>query len=266
MARSNKSVKSLLALLKDCISMTELATACGAFGRVIDVLIKCWLDLDSAHAHNPFLDYQTNGSLTTDFKSIVPVSRISSLRSDINEAWKMLITNETVSVLNQLPCKLFTELLGKSLEQGIPPSVLAEIGLKYVSEAVDGVCTVPSDTIYPEESSKEDSVSKNVMNEANHRPLVPIVPSEHDNCTDPPCTSDLTDNLNEGIEKEVNMSDEANLDIRDDKMSKDGDCSLKCSMMIEELGTLADTVMTALPEDAYRHSSMSLEWLSKVLI
>ena len=149
----------------------------------------------------------------------------------------------TLRSLCRLPEDWLASLLAKALERGVPQSLLAQMAVRYVSQAID----------------KDGAEARN----GGASPLRSASVNGHSTPIHSAGSPDDTAPTAEDLDKDVDSA----RDLTEEEEEGVGSAGEGLPTIPErtvDLGQLLDTVLTTLPEEAYNLPSLTIEWLTKV--
>lgn len=243
-AKLSRSSGSLVTLLLHCASVGQLAAAAGVVDTCTNALVDTWLrtapskfsptgqPLGGKEAGAPGSAFTLQGSAFTPMKP--PSLAVSS-------AAQGEVTDEaTLRSLCQLPEDWFASLLTKALDRGVPQALLAEMAVRYVSQAID-----------------KDGAEGGARNNNGSGPVRSSSVNGHSTPIDGAAKGSPVDT--EDLDKDV---DSARVEVEGLSVVEAGLPPIPDRAV--DLGQLLDTVLTTLPEEAYNLPSLTMEWLTKV--
>ena len=256
-AKLSRSSGSLLTLLLHCASVGPLAAAAGVVNTCTEALVDTWLrtpskffpaagqSLGGREAGGPGSAFTLQGSAFTPMKP--PPSSSSSTLAVSGSApcpGGEVAEESTLRSLCRLPEDWLASLLAKALERGVPQSLLAQMAVRYVSQAID----------------KDGAEARN--GEAS--PLRSASVNGHSTPIHSAGSPDDTAPTAEDLDKDVDSARGLGDEEEEEGVVSAGDGLPPIPERAVDLGQLLDTVLTTLPEEAYNLPSLTIEWLTKV--
>ena len=259
-AKLSRSSGSLLTLLLHCASIGPLAAAAGVVDTCTEALVDTWLrtpskffpaagqSLGGRDAGGPGSAFTLQGSAFTPMKP--PPSSSSSSTLAVSGSAPCpggeAAEESTLRSLCRLPEDWLASLLTKALERGVPQSLLAQMAVRYVSQAID----------------KDGAEARN----GGASPLRSSSVNGHSTpihgAGSPDDTAPTAEDLDKDVDSARGLGGEE--EEEEDGVVSAGEGLPPIPERAVDLGQLLDTVLTTLPEEAYNLPSLTIEWLTKV--
>lgn len=229
-AKLSRSSAALVTLLLHCVNVGQLAATAGVVETCLDALVDTWLRSPSKISASGTSLASTAGSAFTPTKpphtTLTPAFAASSSELAVEEL--------SAKSLCILPEDWFAQLLRKAEKLGVKHSHLAELAVRYASQAID------------KEDMKERSGSSHTS------PLL----TKNDG--DSPSS-------NRSTPSELAILSEKDTDTALEDLGLSGvGLQMGSGERRVDLGSLLDKVLTILPEEAYNIPLVTMEWLTKV--
>ncbi|XP_076435271.1 uncharacterized protein LOC143275103 isoform X2 [Babylonia areolata] len=263
-AKLSRSSSPLATLLLHCAGVGQLAADCGVVDTCTDALIDTLLRSPTKFSPTTTTTTTTTthtgggggagaapgSAFTLQGSAFTPTKPSQALGSSALNASSSLDEDRTLRQLLHLPEEWFTNLLKKALDRGVVQSLLADMAVHYVSEAIN-----------------RDAGSGGGGGINGHS-----TPVSDATATSGGGGGDGRGGGREDVEdldKDVDSLGEELREVAGIAGGKEEELPFVPKGagvgVVEDLGQLLDRVLTALPEEAYNMPALTLDWLTKVL-
>ncbi|KAL8613109.1 hypothetical protein ACOMHN_035050 [Nucella lapillus] len=242
-AKLSRSSAPLVTLLLHCASVGQPAADCGMVDTCTDALVDTLLKAPTKFSSPTSQGSPPSGSaFTLQGSAFTPTKPSPHSGLVLSPGRNLANEDQTLKKLYQLPEEWFANLLKKSLDRGVLQSLLADLAVQYVSEAIN-----------KEAAMAADSSGATVPNSSGiNGHSTPI----HDS-GEASEAAEVVDDLDKDI-------DSLGAEVKE-VMGVVGEESPIIPERVVDLGQLLDVVLTTLPEEAFIVPSLTLEWLTKTL-